>query len=146
MSIRPSSTAGYSMLELLVVLAIMSLILVIALPAASGNLQRLSLSSDARLVASSLRSLREQAVNRQSDIVLTVSSARPDVLLVSSGGEIALTWGTGAQIFSRGNRGRSMILSWDGTVAGTIVLTRGGSTMRISADRLTGRVTVEGAP
>ena len=146
MNPNPSRTAGYSMLELLVVLAIMSLILVVAIPAASGTLQRLSLSSDARLVASNLRNLREQAADQQSEITITAPPGRAGVLSVSNGSEILLAWGTTAQILSRNDRSQSLRLSWDGSVSGSVMLTRSGSTIRISADRVTGRLILEGAP
>ncbi len=146
MSNRSSRSAGYSMLELLIVLAIMSLILVIAIPATSGSLQRLTLSSDARFVASALRSLREQAADQQSEIILTVSPGRSDVLMASNGTEVPLAWGTSAQIVSRDNRDHRLTLSWDGSVSGMITLTRGGSSIRISADRLTGRLILQGVP
>ena len=128
-------SAGYSLVELLVVLAIMSLIVLVAVPAASATVERMTLSADARELTTALRTLRAQALDRQTDIAVSPTNAG-NVLVTSSGAPIALSSGTAVET-SR------VVLHWDGTITGAIRLTRGASTLRVSADRLTGRLAVE---
>ena len=135
--------AGYTLLELLVVLAIMSLIAVVAIPAVGGSLERMTLSSDARALTMQLRMLREDALDRQVDISVAASGSAENVLSVSNGNAIALASGTHAEIAAAPGTPPRFAIAWDGTMTGTIRLTRGNASARIAADRLTGRLSVE---
>ncbi|MCE9521368.1 MAG: type II secretion system GspH family protein [Alphaproteobacteria bacterium] len=132
-----TTMAGYTLLELLVVLSIIALIAVVAIPAAGGSVERMTLSSDARAMTTQLRRLREQALDTQSDIVLTVSGSAANVANVSGAEAIAMSSGTSLEISPR------FTIAWDGTVNGTMRLSRGDAAARIVADRLTGRLVVE---
>ena len=134
-----ASMAGYTLLELLVVLSIMALIAVVAIPAAGGSVERMTLSSDARELTTQLRRLREQALDSQSDISLAVSGAAANLLKVSDGSAISLSPGTALEISPR------FTIAWDGTMTGTVRLSRGGASARVVADRVTGRLVVEAA-
>jgi len=140
---RPRRTSpGYSLVELLVVLAIMSLIVLVAVPAASSTVERMTLSADARTLTTSLRALRTIALDRQTDIVVTLTAGG---LAPSQGPAIGLSSGTAVDIAQLGTD-RRFILRWDGTASGAITLTRGESSLRITVDRLTGRLAVGAAP
>lgn len=139
------ANAGYSMLELLVVLAIMALLAVAAIPAALGSIERMTLAGDTRRLADELRRLREQAQDQQTEIFVTVPQQGGNNLSVSDGSVIALAWGTQVQLFGVDKRDPRLVLSWDGSVSGAVVLQRYGSTTRISAHSLTGRLIVERA-
>jgi len=137
-----STSPGYSLVELLVVLAIMSLIVLVAVPAASSTVERMTLSADARTLTTSLRAWRTIALDRQTDIVVTATAGG---LTPSQGPAIELSSGTVVDIAQLGTE-RRFILRWDGTASGAITLTRGESSLRITVDRLTGRLAVRAAP
>jgi prepilin-type N-terminal cleavage/methylation domain-containing protein len=128
-------SAGYSLVELLVVLAIMSLIVLVAIPAASSTVERMTLSADARALTTELRVLRTAAMDRQTDVAVTATNAA-HILGTSAGAPIELSSGTAAEV-------SHFTLHWDGTATGAIQLKRGDSIVRVSVDRLTGRLAVE---
>lgn len=134
----PEMSPGYSLIELLVVLAIMSLVLMVAVPAATATVERTTLSADARALTTALRTLRTAALDRQTDIVLTTTSAG-HALATSQGASIRLSSGTAIEIAGNDRR---FLLRWDGTASGTIDLRRGDASVRVTADRLTGRFAV----
>lgn len=130
---------GYSLIEMLVALAIMSLVLVVALPAMTATIQGMTLSADARTLTTQLRALRTAALDRQTDIALVATNRG---LATSQGAAIELSPGTSVEIAQVGHDKR-FVLRWDGTASGAIMLARGGSVLRIAVDRLTGRLSVE---
>ena len=135
-------SAGYSLLELLVVLAIMSMITMIAVPYASGTLEKFSLASDARLVATALRAMRDRATSMQRDIAVRAPADGASRLVSSDGEAISLSYGTTASIYSA--KGAAVVtISWDGSLSGTVVLSRGGRSARIGVSQLNGPLKVE---
>src|ERR1035437_7386077 len=64
--------AGFTMLELLVVLVVMLLVYAVALPKLSGGNPGVELKSAARQLAAGLRKARSQAVTQKQEAVLTV--------------------------------------------------------------------------
>ena len=116
---------GYSLLELVVALAIMGLIAAVAAPAVIGGVDRMTLNADARAVATKLRALRETALDTQSEVAVVASQFD-----VSPGTTVALPKG-------------GFIIADDGTAGATLQLARGGVAVRIKVNRLTGRVTME---
>ena len=142
MKVARGTSPGYSLVELLVVLAIMSLIVLVAVPAASSTVERMTLSADARTLTTNLRALRTIALDRQTDIVLTATA---NGLTPSQGPAIELSSGTAIEIAQLGSD-RRFVLRWDGTASGAITLSRGESSLRVAVDRLTGRVAVGAVP
>jgi prepilin-type N-terminal cleavage/methylation domain-containing protein len=134
-----NTSAGYSLVELLVVLAIISLILLVALPAGGSAVERMTLSADARALADDLRALRTRALDQQTDIVVT-RERDTSLLVTSEGRRLGLSVGTDAAIVSGDGR---FTLRWNGTASGAIWLTRGPSSVRLNADQLTGRIALE---
>lgn len=129
---------GYSLLELVVVLGVAALLAFVAAPAVGAWIDGATLRSDARTAMNEIRRLREQALDRQTDIAVPVSAGAAHVLAASNGEAISLSQGTSATSMG-------LAIAWDGTVAGRLALRRGGTTLVVSADPLTGRLTVEGA-
>lgn len=116
------------MLELLVVLAIMALIVAVGVPAMTGGVERMTLAADARALATQLRTWRDAALDEQKEIPVTV-------------GDLALSPGTEATMPTK-----TLVIGQDGTAGADIRLTRGGSSVRVVMNRLTGRVTIETLP
>lgn len=127
------SASGYSLLELLVVLAIMGLIATVAVPMAATSVERMTLSADARSLVTQLRDLRDSALDQQRQMVVTAQGAQSGSLTVSAGTTIEV----GAEGFS---------ISADGIPSGRLRLSRSGSAVHIVTHQLTGRIAVAAAP
>lgn len=128
---------GYSLLELLVVLAIAGLIAAVAVPAAATSLDRMALNADARLLMTQLRLLRVAALDRQEDIVLTASAG---VVAASTGASFALSRGASVEV-----EGARFVIGAEGSAGGVLRVSRGGAALRIVAEPLTGRLRAEAA-
>lgn len=131
-------TAGYSLLELTVVLAIMALVAAVAMPAVGASLERMTVQSDARALMLGLRALRARALDRQVDIAVTVSGVDGNVLNASDGTAIVLAAGTTVAVAPE------LRVTWDGRITGAVRLSRGAARLQITPDRLTGRLSAAG--
>lgn len=131
-------TAGYSLLELTVVLAIMALVVAVAMPAVGASLERMTVQSDARALMLGLRALRAHALDRQVDIAVTVSGIEGNVLNASDGTAIVLAAGTVVAVAPE------LRVTWDGRITGAVRLSRGAARLQITPDRLTGRLSAAG--
>jgi prepilin-type N-terminal cleavage/methylation domain-containing protein len=131
-------TAGYSLLELTVVLAIMALVVAVAMPAVGASLERMTVQSDARTLMLGLRALRARALDRQVDIAVTVSGVDGNVLNASDGTAIVLAAGTTVAVAPE------LRVTWDGRITGAVRLSRGAARLQITPDRLTGRLSAAG--
>lgn len=127
--------AGYSLLELLVVLAIMGLIATVAVPSVVGSVDRVTLTADARAVATKLRAWRNAALDGQTEVAVTSDGTR---LIASHGETLDLSSGTVAD--------DSLVVSPVGASSGAIRLTRGASSVTVAVDAITGRITIVQAP
>jgi len=139
---RHAPSAGYSMLELMVVLAIMAIVATAGVPYAFRAADRLTLEGDARLVASKMRLLREAAMDRQKDISVSVSPVRANELQTSEGDTIRLSEGTSASIVTD-TPDRRMLVGWDGSVSGVLVLSDGSRKLRLRPKGILAPVSVE---
>jgi prepilin-type N-terminal cleavage/methylation domain-containing protein len=129
-------TRGYSLLELIVALAIAAAIVVIATPAVQASVDRMTLSADVRTVMTALRRLREEASDRQVDITLGAPGGAGNLIAVSTGETLALTAGTVVRVAPA----QGVVVAWDGTIRGTLRLSRGPREATVAADLLTGRL------
>ena len=137
------SSAGYSLLELMVVLGILALIAVVAVPAMSGSIERMTLAGDARDLATQLRTLRENALDQQTEVEVTLSGSEANALTASSGDIIRLSTGTSIEVVAASKGVARFVISADGIAIGGFRLSRGASSSRIAVDRLTGRISIE---
>ena len=144
---RCKAVGGFTLMELLVVLAVLGLVLVLAVPSFSRALPALELRSDARNVASALREARALAIGRNHETTLTIDVERRSLRLgdgapirliphlgmslLTAGSETAET-GTGGIGFFR------MVLS----TGGRITLVLGERQRHVVVDWLTGTVSI----
>jgi len=142
---RHTGSAGYSLLELMVVLAIMAIVATAGIPYAFRAADRLTLEADARLVAARVRLLREMAMDQQKDISIVARTDDPATLQPSSGAVIRLSGGTRATIVSDAPDGR-MLIGWDGSVSGAVLLTDGSRKLRLRQKGILAPLSVEAVP
>ena len=81
---RNGNTAGFTLLEMLVVLVLVAVITAVAVPVAGGAIQTLRLQSAARHVAAALRLARGRAI-RQQEIHLVSLDREQGRVTVASG-------------------------------------------------------------
>lgn len=143
--LRPSFSSGYSLLELLVVLGILSLILLIAAPVLSNTVERFSLASDARSAVSQLRVLRERAMDLQKEITIRSSVGDKSSLTTSENETLSYTRGTAVAVSNRVEP-HILRISWDGSVAGQLIFSNGVKEIRVYARDFNGPITFEAVP
>jgi len=139
---RHTASAGYSLLELMVVLAIMAIVATAGVPYAFRAADSMTLQGDARLVAARIRLLRETAMDRQKDIAVAVRRDDTSELQTSEGDAIRLSDGTSASIVTDAPDGR-LLLGWDGSVSGTLVLSDGSRKLRLRQKSILAPLSVE---
>lgn len=128
---------GFTLLELLVVLAIAGLMISIAAPFAVRTIENAALRADARQVASELRAVRQRAIDRQETIAVSSLSA----LAASRGGNASMPRGRFA------SAGGPATFYPDGTSSGAAFrLIEGDRAIDIKVAWLTGAVTIGEPP
>lgn len=145
---RGSRSAGFTLIELIVVLVIAAGILAVAPPLISRALPGVELSSTARELASALRFARNRAVSRRSEAVLTIDveqksytlSGRPKARRIPDHVDLSLT--TAQAAGESDDVGSFRFFSSGGSTGGRIELASGGRSYRIDVDWLTGRVRI----
>ena len=143
-----AAARGFTLVELLVVLLIMSVLLVAAPIAFDRVLPGLQLRSDARNVASVLREARAQAIRANREATVTVDVAERTYYLGDDGTSqrfsegVTVTLKTAESELLEPDVGRIRFFP-DGTSTGGMVsLDRGGRTYNIAVDWLYGRVQI----
>ncbi len=132
---RFTAASGYSLVELLVALAVMGLIATVAVPMVAGTVERATLTADARALATRLRAWREIAMDRQMRIAVTHSAHR---LSASHGDEFELSTGTSIDVAN----GPKLTIGPGGGAHGVLRLSRGGSSIRVAFNATSGRVEI----
>lgn len=142
-SVASRTSAGFTLVEMLVVLTIIGLVAALAFPALRRPPDNLRLEAATRTLASALRLSRAQAIGRNADVVLTIDADRrmfesSAVRATQLDHEISVE-----MIFAtperRGRAAGAIRFFPDGTSSGgDIVLTLGRRQARISVNWLTG--------
>lgn len=125
-----NASAGYSLLEMLVVIAILAIVMTVSLPFAASTMNSLTIESDARLAAGRIRELRSDAMDQQRDITVSLAGGSRAGLVSSDGRRLDLSSGTAVSIQGAGPE-PSMMLGWDGSVSGQLILSNGRKTLRL---------------
>ena len=125
---------GFTLLELLVVLAITGLMISIAMPFTVRTIENAELRADAREVVSDLRQLRQRAIDRQQTIAVGALSEN--------------SWPSGGRAirhraqFVQQGRGRALLFYPDGTSSGgTLRLREGSRSVDVDVAWLSGAIT-----
>lgn len=144
---RGPASAGYSLLELMVVLAIIAVVMTAGLPYAFGSLERLSLESDARRLAGSLRGMRALAMDLQKDVILTVPAGTGDIIVSSEGDRIRLSPGITVRVEAPGGtEAGGLVVGWDGSLSGSLRLDSGNRRLRLVQPAPGAPIRVEAVP
>jgi len=141
-------TAGFTLLELLIVLMLMGLITALTIPVFSGSVSTTQLKSAAREVAAGLRLARDQAIAQKSPTVLELDvTARafrvlqdPRVHALPSGIDIKLFTAQSDLVNDR--VGAIRFYPDGGSNGGRITLAAGERKYDVDVDWLTGRVAI----
>jgi len=143
LSVVSRTSSGFTLLEMLVVLAILGLMGALALPTLRRPPDNLRLEAATRTLASALRFSRAQAIARNADVVLTIHADRR-VFESSTGSAIQLDQEISVEmIFAaperRGRAVGAIRFFPDGSSSGgDIVLTLDKRQARIAVNWLTG--------
>jgi prepilin-type N-terminal cleavage/methylation domain-containing protein len=130
---------GYSLLEMLVVLAILGLIAVLAVPPISASIDHMRLADDTRILAAALREAREQALNEQSEVALTVVSHA----IEGAGQRWSLSDSATLTYAAAEGGPKTFAFHADGTAnGGTFRIARGKAKAYVRIDDITGAVEI----
>jgi general secretion pathway protein H len=140
-----ASEAGYTLIELMVVLAILSLAALIILPSAAQLFERPRSDEAVRQAVGVLREAKASAITAFRPV--RVSAWNEGKRLRIDEREFSLPSGAVVEVAGQGAGGREGILFFpDGrSSGGTLSLRSGGSVRSLTVDWRTGRI-IEGAP
>jgi general secretion pathway protein H len=147
-SVVSRTSAGFTLLEMLAVLAILGLVAALTIPTLRRPPDNLRLEAATRTLASVLRLSRAQAITRNADVVLTIHADRR-IFGSSTGLTIELDQEISVEmIFAaplrRGRAAGAIRFFRDGTSSGgDIVLTLNKRRTRISVNWLTGEARLD---
>jgi prepilin-type N-terminal cleavage/methylation domain-containing protein len=136
---------GFSLVELMLVLAVVGLLFGIALPQLSNVIDRIEVGAAANHLAAAHQRARMMAISRSQVLVLSVDSAR---LAIYPRGQITVLWseeGPAVTSVALAGPARQFIFSPEGLTLGlsnaTLRLTRGSASRAVVVSRL-GRIRI----
>ena len=148
-SLRPTPLwcmrGGFSLIELVLVLALAGLLLGIAVPPLAGALDRIEVAAAATQIAAAHTRARVMAISRSRVLVLTVDSATLSIHLRGSTSYLWSDRGPALSSVSLNGPARSFTFSPEGFSLGlsnaSLYLSRGSATRTVIVSRL-GRVRI----
>lgn len=133
---------GFTLLELLVVLAVMSLMVAAVPVVLSGGLTGLSLKADARAVADALRFARGRAIAANDEVEFSIDD-RSGRYAVSPGGRAGtLAEGTEVRFRPESAGGAIRFFPDGGSTGGRVTISKDRQRYEVRIDWLTGQVSV----
>ena len=139
---------GLSLLELLIVLALMAILAGITLPMFGPGVSTSALRGAARQVASGLRSARSEAVAQRRETFLVIDVAGKRFKIDQEAGEHKLPDGISIKLFTAqndlvdANVGAIRFFPDGGSNGGRVTLAAGERKFEVDVDWLTGRVAI----
>jgi type IV fimbrial biogenesis protein FimT len=137
--------SGFSLIELVLVLALLALLLGIALPPLTGALDRIEVASAASQIAAAHTRARMMAISKSRVLVLSVDSASLSIHLRGSTSQLWSGIGPARSGVSLSGPSRSFTFSPEGFSLGlsnaSLHLSRGSATRTVVVSRL-GRVRI----
>ena len=150
-SLVPRTSTGFTLLEALMVLAILGLVAALTLPTLRRPPDKLRLEAATRTLMSALRFSRVEAIARNDDVIVTIHVDRR-ILESSTGSAIQIDQEISVEVIfaaaerRRGSAGAIRFFP-DGTSSGgDIILTLNKRRARISVNWLTGEARLDLAP
>jgi general secretion pathway protein H len=143
-----SSSRGFTLLELLVVLGLATLLIAMVPPLISAALPGTELKSSVRRLAAGLRLAREEAIRGGRDVALTVDLKDSSYQVDGPFRRVSFPKGLELQLEVAGNemlddqRGAIRFFPDGASTGGRIILSRSGSGWQVGAQWLTGRVEI----
>lgn len=145
---RRSPRAGFTLVEMLVVLALMAIIAAIAIPILGPGVSTSELKSAARKVAAGLRMAREDAVATRNDTRLVLDLEHRTFQIERDAHVYALPRGLELKLFTAQNDimsesvGAIRFYPDGGSTGGRVTLAAGERKFEVDVDWLTGRVAI----
>jgi general secretion pathway protein H len=142
---------GFSLIELIVVLAIAGLIMAVTPPMLSSAMPGLQLKSTARQVAAGLRFARARAVAQRTEVVLTLDLEARSVTISGRDGSLSIPDDLDVELVSAVSEledeslGRIRFFPDGTSTGGRITLGYRGNGYDLDVDWLTGRVSIAAA-
>jgi len=144
----PPRQRGVTLLELLIVIALMALIAGIALPMFGGGVSTTELRSSARQLAAGLRSARSEALSKRHETFLVLDVAGKRFKVGDDPREHKLPAGVTLKLFTAqsdlvdANVGAIRFFPDGGSNGGRITVAAGQRKFDVDVDWLTGRVAI----
>ena len=134
---------GFTLLELLVVLAVISLVIAAVPVVMSGGVSGLALKADARDVADALRHARGRAIAINDEVVFNIDGESGRYAVTPGERAGALADGTEVSVAPKSASGAVRFFPDGGSTGGRITIVRDQRRYDVRIDWLTGQVTVD---
>jgi len=146
--IKSRASAGFTLLELLVVLMLMAMVYAMAVPMISAGMPGTELKGAARQLAAGLRQARSQAVSRKEESTLTLDVEKRNFKVSGDQHRYALPEKLDISLFTAQSEmlpdkvGSIRFYPDGSSTGGRITVTSGVRKYDINIDWLTGQVTI----
>jgi general secretion pathway protein H len=146
---RVRTAAGFSLLELVVVLFVLGLAYAVAGPLLGGNVSGLDVKAASRQIAAGLRRARDAAATGQTEAVLTLDVNRRMFAVTGDPKEYRLPDKVDLALFTAESEllhdqvGRIRFFPDGSSTGGRVTVSEEGSKLAVDVDWLTGRVSID---